>query len=92
MVQQYSFSSNSINDEFKNYLSNVNKNMHGVDLTVRVLTTGYWPGQNSAHQINLSRVPSAAFDVFKNFYLGKHSGRILTLQVDLSRDATCCPK
>jgi len=72
--------SNSINDEFKNYLCNVNKNMHGVDLTVRVLTTGYWPGQNSAHAINLPRVPSAAFDVFKNFYLGKHSGRILTLQ------------
>ena len=59
--------------------------MHGVDLTVRVLTTGYWPGQNSAHQINLSRVPSAAFDVFKNFYLGKHSGRILTLQVRTKR-------
>ena len=82
--------------------------MHGVDLTVRVLTTGYWPGQNSAHQINLSRVPSAAFDVFKNFYLGKHSGRILTLQVGTSDKkllkevyssqdfavcvATCCPK
>jgi cullin 3 len=50
------------------------------DLSVRVLTTGYWPGQNSPPIINLPRVPAAAFDVFKNFYLGKHSGRVLTLQ------------
>jgi cullin 3 len=25
-------------------------------------------------------VPAAAFEVFKNFYLGKHTGRVLTLQ------------
>jgi cullin 3 len=70
--------SNSINDEFKSR-SNGEK-LHGVDLTVRVLTTGYWPGQNAAPQISLSEVPRDAFGVFKNFYLGKHSGRILTLQ------------
>lgn len=72
--------SNTVNDEFKNYLSNTNKNLNGVDLTVRVLTTGFWPGQNAPPLINLSRVPAGAFEVFKNFYLGKHSGRILTLQ------------
>jgi cullin 3 len=37
-------------------------------------------GQNSPPTINLPRVPGAAFDVFKKFYLAKHSGRILTLQ------------
>ena len=67
-----------------------------VDMSVRVLTTGFWPGQNAPPHINLPRIPAQvhtscpprsnlhiftqAFDVFKNFYLAKHSGRILTLQ------------
>jgi len=71
--------SNTINDEFKAHLQHV-KNLAGVDLSVRVLTTGFWPGQNAPPPIILPRVPSQAFDVFKNFYLAKHSGRILTLQ------------
>jgi len=71
--------SNSVNDEFKNHLMNTGKNLNGIDLTVRVLTTGFWPGQNAPPAINLPRVPAQAFDVFKNFYLAKHSGRVLTL-------------
>ena len=71
--------SNTVNEEFRSHLANV-KNLAGVDLSVRVLTTGFWPGQNAPPPINLPRVPSQAFDVFKNFYLAKHSGRILTLQ------------
>ena len=75
--------SNTVNEEFKSHLLNAAKPLSGgelTDLSVRVLTTGYWPGQNSPPIINLPRVPAAAFDVFKNFYLGKHSGRVLTLQ------------
>ncbi len=72
--------SNTVNDEFKQHLANTNKNLGGVDLTVRVLTTGFWPGQNAPPPVNLSRVPAHAFEVFKNFYLAKHSGRVLTLQ------------
>ena len=73
--------SNSVNDEFKNFLLDSTKPLGELtDLSVRVLTTGYWPGQNSPPIINLPRVPASAFDVFKNFYLGKHSGRVLTLQ------------
>ena len=49
--------SNSVNEEFKNHLSNNANNLSGVDLTVRVLTTGFWPGQNAPPQINLSSVP-----------------------------------
>ena len=71
--------SNTVNEEFRAHLANV-RNLAGVDLSVRVLTTGFWPGQNAPPPINLPRVPSQAFDVFKNFYLAKHSGRILTLQ------------
>jgi cullin 3 len=72
--------SNSVNEEFRGHLANTHKNLHGVDMSVRVLTTGFWPGQNAPPPINLPRVPAQAFDVFKNFYLAKHSGRILTLQ------------
>lgn len=72
--------SNTINDEFKNHLQSTGKNMNGVDLSVRVLTTGFWPGQNAPPPIVLPRSPAQSFDVFKNFYLAKHSGRILTLQ------------
>ncbi len=50
--------SNTVNDEFKNHLANTAKNLNGVDLTVRVLTTGFWPGQNAPSHINLSRVPA----------------------------------
>jgi hypothetical protein len=28
-----------------------------VDLSVRVLTTGFWPGQNAPPHINLARIP-----------------------------------
>lgn len=72
--------SNTVQEEFKTHLNNTNKNLKGVDLTVRVLTTGYWPGQNAPPSITLPRIPQDAFDVFKNFYLAKHSGRVLTLQ------------
>jgi len=72
--------SNTINEEFKAHVNNNEVNMNGIDLTVRVLTTGYWPGQNAPPSINLDPMPRAAFQNFKNFYLNKHSGRILTLQ------------
>ena len=48
--------SNSVNDEFKVHLANTGKNFNGVDLSVRVLTTGFWPGQNAPPSINLPRV------------------------------------
>ena len=50
--------SNSVNEEFRAHLQNTNKNLSGVDLSVRVLTTGFWPGQNAPPPINLSRVPA----------------------------------
>merc|ERR1719433_2221195 len=71
--------SNTVNEEFRSHITQ-SRNLHGIDLSVRVLTTGFWPGQNAPPPINLPRVPAQAFDVFKNFYLAKHSGRILTLQ------------
>jgi len=39
--------SNTIMDEFKNYVNNNNLSLGGVELTVRILTTGFWPTQVS---------------------------------------------
>lgn len=48
--------SNTIMDEFKGYLNNNNLSLSGVELTVRILTTGFWPTQVSfanAHVTNM---------------------------------------
>ncbi|XKL66368.1 hypothetical protein PGB90_009788 [Kerria lacca] len=74
--------SNSINEEFKDHVCTSNVNLFNVDLNVRVLTTGFWPTQ-SATKCNIPMAPHSAFEAFRRFYLGKHSGRQLTLQPQL---------
>lgn len=37
----------------------------GVDLTVRVLTTGYWPTQSATPKCNIPHSPRHAFEVFR---------------------------
>lgn len=75
--------SNSMLEEFKSHLLTTNKNMMGVDLCCRVLTTGFWPTQSVLPKCNLPSSANLAFDTFKRFYLSKHSGRQLTLQPSL---------
>ena len=75
--------SNSMMEEFKSHLNQTSKNMMGVDLFCRVLTTGFWPTQNVIPKCNLPATARHAFDTFKRFYLSKHSGRQLTLQPSL---------
>ncbi|XP_052215704.1 cullin-3-like [Dreissena polymorpha] len=75
--------SNSYMEEFKGFINQANLNQHGVDLTVRVLTTGYWPTQSSTPNCNIPQAPRLAFEQFRKFYLNKHSGRQLTLQPQL---------
>lgn len=72
--------SNSIMDEFRQHINNTEKNLYGVDLFVRVLTTGFWPFQSSTTACNIPSAPRQAFETFRRFYLGKHSGRQLSLQ------------
>ncbi|KAH9488998.1 Cullin-3B [Bulinus truncatus] len=74
--------STTIQEEFKRYCNEKGVNLFGVDLTVRVLTTGYWPTQ-TATPINIPAEPRAAFEAFRAFYLSKHSGRQLSLQPHL---------
>ncbi|KAH9415108.1 Cullin-3 [Dermatophagoides pteronyssinus] len=75
--------SNSLNDEFKNHVLNHRLNLQGVDLTVRVLTTGFWPTQSNFSKCNIPMIPRQAFEHFIKFYLDKHNGRKLTLQPQL---------
>lgn len=75
--------SNTLNDDFKIYIFNNNVNLEGVDLNVRVLTTGYWPTQSNSSKCNIPMVARNAYDSFRTFYLAKHNGRKLTLQPQL---------
>lgn len=49
--------SNTIMDEFKGYLNNNNLSLSGVELTVRILTTGFWPTQVSFANAHVSNMP-----------------------------------
>ncbi|XP_016419593.1 cullin-3-like [Sinocyclocheilus rhinocerous] len=72
--------SNTTMDEFRQHLTSTGVSLGGVDLTVRVLTTGYWPTQSATPKCSIPPSPRHAFEVFRRFYLAKHSGRQLTLQ------------
>lgn len=75
--------SNTIMDEFKEHVNSSGTNLHGVDLSVRVLTTGFWPTHAATPKCTIPQAPREAFDAFRRFYLAKHSGRQLTLQPQL---------
>ncbi|XP_039764197.1 cullin-3 isoform X2 [Pararge aegeria] len=75
--------SNTIMEEFKEHVISSGTNLHGVDLSVRVLTTGFWPTQSATPKCNIPIPPRTAFEVFRSFYLAKHSGRQLSLQPQL---------
>ncbi|KAK0163798.1 hypothetical protein PV328_002492 [Microctonus aethiopoides] len=75
--------SNTIMDEFKDHVLASGTNLRGVDLSVRVLTTGFWPTQSATPKCSMPPAARDAFDTFRRFYLAKHSGRQLTLQPQL---------
>ena len=59
--------------------------LDGVDLSVRVLTMGYWPTQSITAPCVVPPVAQGTFDVFRKFYLRQYSGRQLTLQTHMVR-------
>lgn len=78
--------SNTMMDEFKNYVSLHNISLSGVDLRVGILTTGFWPTQSqSTPKCNIPPTARLAFDKFRKYYLDKHSGRLLTLQPQMGK-------
>lgn len=75
--------SNTIMEEFKEHILTSGTSLHGVDLSVRVLTTGFWPTQSATPKCSIPTAPRNSFEAFRRFYLAKHSGRQLTLQPQL---------
>ncbi|KAM7536540.1 hypothetical protein Aperf_G00000084493 [Anoplocephala perfoliata] len=73
--------SKSLNEEF---LSQSNSAPLGMDLYVRVFTTGLWPIQSSSPDVSLPAEAEQAFNVFAGFYLGKHTSHKLSLHSNLS--------
>jgi cullin 3 len=53
-----------------------------IDLSVHVLTTGYWP-INLTVNINVPSELEKACTIFKDFYLNSHTGRRLTWQFNM---------
>jgi len=75
--------SNDTMESFKNHLKNQEPNpLGGVDLSVYVLTTGFWPTQATA-KCNLPSEILTCCEVFKKFYLSNHNGRRLTWQTNM---------
>ncbi|KAI4312356.1 hypothetical protein MLD38_037173 [Melastoma candidum] len=68
-----------INESFKQSSQARTKLPSGIEMSVHVLTTGYWPTYppmdvRLPHELNVYQ------DIFKEFYLGKYSGRRLMWQ------------
>lgn len=70
-------------DSFKTHVQDLEPgSLGGVDLSVHVLTTGYWPTQSSAKSV-LPQEVQRACEVFTKFYLRNHSGRRLSWQTNM---------
>ncbi|KAJ1430596.1 Winged helix-like DNA-binding domain superfamily [Sesbania bispinosa] len=71
--------SKEINESFKQSSQARSKLPSGIEMSVHVLTTGYWPTYppmdvRLPHELNVYQ------DIFKEFYLSKYSGRRLMWQ------------
>ncbi|XP_076950361.1 cullin-1-like [Bidens hawaiensis] len=65
------------NSQFNEYLSNSSSVNPGIDLTVTVLTTGFWPSYKSS-DLSLPKEMVKCVEVFKEFYQTKTKHRKLT--------------
>lgn len=65
------------------HISNLNqRDLTNMDLTVNILTMGYWPTY-APTEVSLPAEMVNFQEIFKKFYLGKHSGRKLQWQPTL---------
>ncbi|KAF2077580.1 hypothetical protein CYY_001121 [Polysphondylium violaceum] len=66
---------------FKEYIQKLQKPLP-IDLNVHVLTTGFWPTQNTSNCI-LPRDILLCCETFKSYYLSNHIGRLLLWQTNM---------
>lgn len=70
-------------ERFKSYIRNLQENpLKGIDLSVYVLTTGFWPTQSSTNCILPNEIQRCC-EVFKKYYLSNHNGRRITWQTNM---------
>ncbi|XP_005176013.1 cullin-4A [Musca domestica] len=74
--------SRDINIAFKQYVANMEGEFTNIDLTVNILTMGYWPTYPLT-EVNMPPQLVNPQQVFNKFYLAKHSGRKLQWQPTL---------
>ncbi|XP_065367431.1 cullin-4A [Calliphora vicina] len=74
--------SRDINISFKQYVANMEGELTSIDLTVSILTMGYWPTYPLT-EVNMPPQLVKPQQVFNKFYLAKHSGRKLQWQPTL---------
>ncbi|XP_066158847.1 cullin-4B [Euwallacea fornicatus] len=74
--------SKDINQAFKQHVTVNSRNLPQIDMTVSILTMGYWPTYQPM-DVNLPLHMVRLQDIFKDFYLSKHSGRKLQWQPTL---------
>jgi cullin 3 len=73
--------SKDLMDEWKHFVEQASENdKPPVDMTVQVLTHGYWPVTSTARCEYPDPALSKSTEIFTKFYLGKHNGRKLTWQ------------
>ncbi|KAL3106907.1 hypothetical protein niasHT_010822 [Heterodera trifolii] len=68
--------------ELSSTIMNDYRSRSDLDLSVRVLTSVFWP-TNQAPMCTLPQTAEQAFRHFEQFYLGKHNGRKITLNPGL---------
>ena len=75
--------SKDINVAYKQYVAHLNQpELNTMDLTVNILTMGFWPTYPPT-EVTLPDEMVKSQEVFKRFYLGKHSGKKLQWQPTL---------
>nr|CAH7726315.1 unnamed protein product [Callosobruchus chinensis] len=74
--------SKDINVAFRQHLNVNARNLAPIDMTVSILTMGYWPTYQPM-DVTVPEYMVRLQDVFRDFYLSKHSGRKLQWQPTL---------
>ncbi|XP_037953327.1 cullin-4A [Teleopsis dalmanni] len=74
--------SRDINLAFKQFVMNMENDVTNIDLTVNILTMGYWPTYPLT-EVTMPPKMVTPQQVFNKFYLAKHSGRKLQWQPTL---------
>lgn len=59
----------SLMEAFTQHCNTNRPDLRGVDLTVRVLTTGFWPTQTATQRVVLPEEPRAAYELFQRYTL-----------------------